>query len=130
MRIGVDVVAVERLAGLLAQHAQAAGSLFTAREQRYCRGRRRSGEHFAARFAAKEAVLKAFGTGLSNGLRWTDIEVVKEPGGRPVIELHGAARALALRSGLRQLEVSLSHSGGFALAHALVVMDRDRCAST
>jgi holo-[acyl-carrier protein] synthase len=125
----VDVVAVERIARLLDDNECAADALFTTRERRYCRGRRRSGEHFAARFAAKEAVLKAFGTGMSAGMRWTDIEIVHEPSGRPAIELHGAAGALARRQGLLQLDISLSHSGGLALAHVLAVLDRGSCAS-
>jgi holo-[acyl-carrier protein] synthase len=120
----VDVVAIDRVTRLLGEHETAATSLFTARELSYCRGRRRSGEHFAARFAAKEAVLKAFGTGISGGLRWTDIEVVNEPSGRPAVELHGEARALARRHRLLQLDVSLTHTDGLAVAHALAVLER------
>jgi holo-[acyl-carrier protein] synthase len=128
LRVGIDVVAVERMERLLGEHEGAAATLFTARELDYCRARRRGTEHLAARFAAKEAVLKAFGTGMARGMRWTDVEVVHEPGGRPSVELHGAAGELARRRGLGQLEVSLTHSAGLAAAHALLVWRQ--CAST
>jgi holo-[acyl-carrier protein] synthase len=125
LRVGVDVVPVDRVARLLSEHEGAAAALFTEREQAYCRDR---AERLAARFAAKEAVLKAFGTGVAHGIRWTDVEVVNEPGGRPAIELHGAAGELARRRGLDQIDVSLTHSGGLAAAHALLVYRP--CAST
>jgi holo-[acyl-carrier protein] synthase len=128
LRVGIDVVAVERMQRLLGEHEDAASTLFTDRELAYCRTRRRGMEHLAARFAAKEAVLKAFGTGMDRGMRWTDVEVVHAPGGRPAVELHGAVGELAHRRGLGQLEVSLTHSGGLAAAHALLVWQP--CAST
>jgi holo-[acyl-carrier protein] synthase len=75
----------------------------------------------AARFAAKEAVLKAFGTGLSGGIRWTDVEVVNDARGRPHVELHGEAAAHAARHGLVSLDVSLSHACELAMAQAVAV---------
>jgi len=128
LRVGIDVVAVERMSRLLGEHEDAATTLFTERELAYCGARRRPTEHLAARFAAKEAVLKAFGTGMDRGMRWTDVEVVHDPGGRPSVELHGAVGDLARRRGLGQLDVSLTHSAGIAAAHALLVWQR--CAST
>jgi holo-[acyl-carrier protein] synthase len=128
LRVGIDVVAVERMERLLGEHEDAAVTLFTERELAYCRARRRGTEHLAARFAAKEAVLKAFGTGMARGMRWTDVEVVHHPGGRPAVELHGVAGELARRRGVDQLEVSLTHSAGLAAAHALLVYRP--CAST
>jgi holo-[acyl-carrier protein] synthase len=117
---GADLVEVRRLARLAAQPLGLAGVL-TEREQRYCNSRRRPAEHIAARFAAKEAVLKAFGTGLSPGMRWTDVEILNERGGRPRVELHGAAAALAARRGLRRVDVSLSHTDHLAIAHAVAL---------
>jgi holo-[acyl-carrier protein] synthase len=73
----------------------------------------------AARFAAKEAVLKAFGTGISQRMRWTDVEVVNERNGRPKVELTGAVAQFAERHGLAGLDVSLSHTEGIALAQAI-----------
>lgn len=100
-----------------------AGTLFTEREQAYCAGKRRGADHLAARFCAKEAVLKAFGTGLGLRMQWTDVEIVNERGGRPGARLHGEVAAYAGRRGLLDLDVSLSHSGGLALAHAVTVWE-------
>jgi holo-[acyl-carrier protein] synthase len=73
------------------------------------------------RFAAKEAVLKAVGTGLRRRMRWTDVEVVREPTGRPTVRLHGEVAAAAHRLGVRSIEVSLSHAAGIAIAHVTAV---------
>lgn len=133
LRVGVDAVGVARIERLVSEHERSAERLFTARELAYCRGKRRRYEHMAARFAAKEAVLKAFGTGLSQRMRWTEVEVVNESSGRPRIELDGAVAAFAKRNGLRDLDVSLTHTEDLALAHAVSVWEEpseDACAST
>ena len=122
--IGVDVVGVERVARLVAEHERALGALFTEGELAYCAGKRRRLEHLAARFAAKEAVLKAL---------WTDIEVVNDPNGRPRVRLGGEVAALAARRRLRGIEISLAHSAGGAIAQALAVWgagEEEACAST
>jgi len=124
LRVGVDLVGVERLERLLAEHADLHEELFTAAELEYCRGKRRCSEHLAARFAAKEAVLKAFGTGLSQRMRWTEVEVVAERSGRPRVRLSGSVAAFAERRRLSQLDVSLTHTEGMALAHAVSVWQR------
>lgn len=123
VRVGVDLVAVERLARLLTDHPDGVEALFTARERAYCDGKRRRYEHLAARFAAKEAVLKAFGTGLGQRMRWTDVEVVVEVGGRPRVHLHGEVAALAQRRGLVDLDLSLSHTADLAIAQVVAVWD-------
>ena len=131
LRVGVDVVGVERLERLVRDDQERQSTLFTQIELDYCRGKRRQYEHLAARFAAKEAVLKAFGTGISQRMRWTDVEVVNERSGRPRIRLTGEVAAFAERRGLRDLDVSLTHTEGLALAHAVTVWSGgDRCAST
>ena len=114
--VGVDLVDVARIDRLLRRGG--AERLLTPGERAYCAGRPAAAEHVAARFAAKEAVLKALGTGFAGGLRWTDVEVVNEPDGRPRVRLHGAAAALAARRGLVALEISLSHTAALAMAHA------------
>ena len=119
LRIGVDVVGVPRLERLVRDDEERQATLFTERELEYCRGKRRCYEHMAARFAAKEAVLKAFGTGISQRMRWTDVEVVNERNGRPKVELAGAVASFAERHGLAGLDVSLSHTEGIALAQAI-----------
>jgi holo-[acyl-carrier protein] synthase len=98
-------------------------TIFTGLELRYCRGKRRAAEHLAARFAAKEAVLKALGTGLGQRMRWTDVEIVNEVLGRPLVRLHGEVAAWARRRGLADLDVSLSHTSELAVAHALAVWE-------
>jgi holo-[acyl-carrier protein] synthase len=117
---GVDIVEVHRLSALAAQPRGLAGVL-TEQELSYCRTRRRPGEHIAARFAAKEAVLKALGTGLAPGMGWTDVEVVKRRGGRPHVVLHGTVAEAAAAAGLTAVDVSLSHTADLAIAHAVAL---------
>lgn len=124
LRVGVDVVEVDRLARLIADHPSSDEEIFTATELRYCRTKRRRPEHLAARFAAKEAVLKAFGTGISQRMRWTDVEVVNDARGRPHVNLGGAVAAFARRHGLRELDISLTHTRGLAIAHAVSMWTR------
>jgi holo-[acyl-carrier protein] synthase len=121
VRVGLDAVGVERLRRLVEGDAHRQQALFTPAELAYCHGKRRCYEHMAARFAAKEAVLKAFGTGISQRMRWTEVEVVKERSGRPRVRLDGAVAAFAERHGLRELDVSLTHTEGLALAQAVTV---------
>jgi holo-[acyl-carrier protein] synthase len=123
LRTGVDVVGVERLRRLVEGHEDRLLTLFTQRELDYCRRKRRQYEHMAARFAAKEAVLKAFGTGISQRMRWTDVEVVNDQVGRPTVRLEGAVASYAERHGLRELDVSLSHVENLAVAHAITVWE-------
>lgn len=124
LRTGVDLVAVERVERLVERYARAAETLFTPRELEYCNARRSRYDHMAARFAAKEAVLKAFGTGKSGRMRWTEIEILTDPdSGRPAVRLEGAVASFARRHGLKEIDVSLSHTGGIALALAVSVWE-------
>lgn len=121
IRVGTDLVEVARVERLLTDNPELADQVFTGRERAYCAGRpNRSGEHLAARFAAKEAVLKALGTGAA-GADWTEVEVVNQVNGRPVLRLHGRAAALAHRRRVRQTDISLSHGAGLATAYAVLV---------
>ena len=124
LRVGVDAVRVARLERLLGDDERRQARLFTPGELAYCRGKRRRYEHMAARFAAKEAVLKAFGTGISQRMRWTEVEVVNEASGRPRIELDGAVAAFAGQHGLKDLDVSLTHTDDLALAHAVSLWEQ------
>jgi holo-[acyl-carrier protein] synthase len=135
LRVGVDAVEVDRVARLSEDHPDSFEEIFTPRELEYCAGKRRRSEHLAARFAAKEAVLKAFGTGISQRMRWTDVEVVNDARGRPEITLGGAVAQFAERHGLAQLDVSLTHTRGLAIAHAVTLWEHAKgeaepCAST
>lgn len=130
IRVGVDAVAVDRLERVIGADAGRRRTVFTERELDHCSGRRREFEHLAARFAAKEAVLKMFGTGITRGIRLTDVEVVNDRSGRPRIALGGAAAELARKRGLRQIDVSLTHTDGLAIATAVTVWGFAACAST
>ena len=130
IRVGIDILAVDRVSRLLRENAGIEDEVFTTRELDYCAGRARPDEHLAARFAAKEAVLKVIGTGLSRRLRWRDVEITRDPAGRPEVELHGAVAAYAKSRGIGGIDVSLSHSAGLAVAHAAAVCEGGGCAST
>lgn len=119
--IGLDVVPIARVASLLARHgARAAHRLFSPGERADCEGRGDPAQHYAARFAAKEAALKALG--VPPGLKWTDIEVRTADNGRPVLILSGAAAAAAQQRGVVAHHLSLTHAGG--VAAAVVVLER------
>jgi holo-[acyl-carrier protein] synthase len=120
VRTGVDIVEVARVARLVTRYETAADRLFTPGELGYCRSRpRRCHEHMAARFAAKEAVLKAIGTGLAEGVRWIDVEVVAGDHARPTVRLGGAAAAHTVD--MVDLDISLSHTETHAIACAVAL---------
>jgi holo-[acyl-carrier protein] synthase len=119
--VGLDIVGVERIARLASEHLARFDSVFTRAELDYCAGKRRRDEHLAVRFAAKEAVLKALGTGLRRRMHWTDVEVVRDASGRPGVRLHGEVAAEARRKRVESIEISLSHSAGLAVAGAIAV---------
>lgn len=123
--IGVDLVEIDRLDRLLARNAGAERDIFTERELGYCEGRRNRPAHLAARFAAKEAVLKALGTGLGPGQAWTDVEVVSAPFGPPRVRLSGVTARHCHRAGWAGAQVSLSHTGGYAVAQAVLLPAAD-----
>jgi holo-[acyl-carrier protein] synthase len=97
--------------------------VFTEQELAYCRRRRDPIPHLAARFAAKEATLKALGTGLRMGVNWRELEVRRERGQAPTMTLHGRCRALALAKGGREVLLSLTHDGEYAMAQAMLIGD-------
>jgi holo-[acyl-carrier protein] synthase len=115
---GVDLCEVDRIRRVLARTPGFAARVFTDDEQAYCRARRDPAERFAARFAAKEAVLKAMGVGLG-ACAFRDIEVVRAESGAPSLALHGAAAELAAARGIARWHVSLSHTS--VVAEALVI---------
>ena len=98
---GIDVVEIGRIHDSVRRFGQRfLNRIFTAAEQAYCIRKRRSAESLAARFAAKEAGAKALGTGISHGVNWLEIEVTREPGGRPALRFHGRAAEIAVRLGV------------------------------
>ncbi|HEX7550195.1 MAG TPA: holo-ACP synthase [Candidatus Methylomirabilis sp.] len=115
--LGTDLVAIPRVESLLARHRERFLSrVFTAAEQAECLGRARPAIHLAARVAAKEAAMKALGSGWGLGVQWLDVEVRSKDGTPPSLVLAGAACARAEALGIRQTLVSLSHDGEYALA--------------
>ncbi len=115
--IGIDIVAVERFEKFLAQgKREILERLFTFREIESCSGRKAAAECLAARFAAKEAFLKALGCGLRDGLSWRDMEVVKDFLGKPGMELSGKALEMFRLNRLSSVFLSLSHDNGNAVA--------------
>ena len=110
---GVDIIEIHRIKGVADRYGRRfLRRIYTDGEIAYCRGR---APQLASRFAAKEATMKALGTGV-RGVRWRDIEVVRRRGQAPTILLHGTARARAQRLGIQHLALSLSHSQEYAVA--------------
>lgn len=117
---GIDIVEVSRVADLISRHRERSlERLFTEAERAYCIGRAREIEHLAARFAAKEAALKALGTGWAQGLGWTDIEVTRQPSGKPGLVLHGRAAEVAAELGITAWLISMSHTESTAIASVI-----------
>ena len=112
--IGTDILEIIRLKAIQ-RRPRLAERLFSAAELRYCLGKRNPWPHLAVRFAAKEAVMKALGIGLG-ACCWQDIEIIRRPGGKPDLRLHGRALVLAGEKGISGWQISLSHSGTVALA--------------
>jgi holo-[acyl-carrier protein] synthase len=94
--------------------------VYTAAEQAYCLRKRKSAESLAARFAAKEAGAKALGTGISQGVNWLEIEVVRAPGGRPTLQFHGRAAERATRMGATRAALSITHTTELAMASVVL----------
>jgi holo-[acyl-carrier protein] synthase len=118
--LGVDITEVDRIEAAIARRGRALlERLFTPSEIAYCEKHRNRAERFAGRFAAKEAAMKALGTGWARGVRWIDIEVVREPSGKPTLKLSGAARAIADRLGVKNIALTITHDGNTALAQVI-----------
>jgi len=117
---GVDIVEVARIKRLLEKHSPSfEEKIFTADEILYCRSRAEPGIHFAARFAAKEAVMKCLGTGTDQGIAFRDIEVIREKTGNPAIKMHGRGKELFIRLNLETIHISISHEKNYAIGQAI-----------
>jgi len=114
---GIDLTEIPRIRKSIERFGERfLDRIYTAREQAYCLRKRNAAESFAARFAAKEAAAKALGTGISYGVNWLEIEVTREPSGRPGLVFHGRAAEIAERLGVTNAAVSLTHTGAMAMA--------------
>jgi holo-[acyl-carrier protein] synthase len=118
--LGVDIAEVPRVRQAIERRGQRfLRRVYTEREIAYCERFKNKFERYAGRFAAKEAAMKALGTGWSNGVRWVDVEVVREKGGRPTIELGGEAAKIAKKLGVKRISLSITHTEEQALAQVI-----------
>ena len=118
---GIDIAEVPRIRHSIERFGDRfLRRIFTEGEIRYCDSKANRVERYAARFAAKEAAMKALGTGWSHGVRWRDCEVVRLPGGRPTITFHGKAGEFAARLGVKNAALSLSHTTEQAIAQVIL----------
>lgn len=120
--LGTDIVDVERIQKMISDHGDHfLQRVFTAAEIAHCQPRREAAQHFAGRWAAKEAVMKALGTGFTPDVGWTDIEILVRPSGQPYVVLHGTTRQYSENMGIADFLISLSHTRAYATATAIGV---------
>jgi len=118
--LGVDIAEVGRMKTAIERHGEAfLRRVYTAREREYCERFKNKYERYAGRFAAKEAAMKALGTAWSRGVRWVDVEVVREKGGRPTMKLAGEAAKVAERMGVKNIALSITHTAQQAFAQVI-----------
>ena len=118
--MGTDILETKRMAKLVARGRPYLETIFTEEEIDYCESKARPSEHYAARYAAKEAILKALGTGWRDGLAFSDIEIRNDELGKPQVFLHGKVKEFCDRQQIRQTLVSLSHIKDIAIAVAIL----------
>src|SRR5579863_5063045 len=118
---GIDIAEVPRIAASIARFGNRfLHRIFTESEMRYCDSKANRIERYAARFAAKEAGMKAIGTGWNHGVSWRDVEVSRMPGGRPTLHFHGKAAEFAANLGAAHVSLSLTHSNEYAIAQVIL----------
>lgn len=118
--MGVDIAEVERVRAAIERRGEAfLRRVYTQSERAYCERFKNKDERYAGRFAAKEAAMKALGTGWRRGVKWTDFEVIRELSGRPGLVLHGEAKRIAEQLGVRHIALSITHTETEALAQVI-----------
>src|SRR5258707_10827012 len=118
---GVDLIEIERIAHSIERYGERfLRRIYTDQEIAYCTRKRSSAESLAARFAAKEAGAKALGTGISRGVNWLEIEVIREPGGRPSLRFRGRAAEIAERMGVVHTALSITHTADLSMASVVL----------
>ncbi len=121
---GIDLVDFPRIENLIERHSERfLDRVFTQREQNDAAAVKNTTEKLAGRFAAKEAVLKLLGTGWRGKIAWTDIEVVNNPLGQPVVEITGEVKNIAQQSGIEQITLSITHTANFAIASVVALRE-------
>jgi holo-[acyl-carrier protein] synthase len=120
--IGTDIIECPRIGKMIENHGELfLRRVYTDREIRYCHAKKHAIEHFAGRWAAKEAILKAMGTGRSDGIAWTHVEVRNGHDGRPRVMVCGVARETARKRGIADILISISHCRTYATAYAIAL---------
>jgi len=126
--IGTDITECLRIARMIERHGELfINRVYTPEEIRYCQSRKQATQHFTGRWAAKEAALKALGTGWRQGISWRDVEIRNEPGGRPIVAVYGGAKEAADQLGITELLVSISHCHTHATASVVAVAADQPC---
>ena len=117
---GIDIIEVDRIKNSIQKYSDRfEKKIFTQKEIVYCHSQADPAKHFAARFTVKEAVLKCFGTGMTGGILWKDIEVDKLNSGQPVLNLYGNGKELFNQLNLKHIHISITHDKTYAVAHAI-----------
>jgi holo-[acyl-carrier protein] synthase len=120
--IGTDITECLRIARMIERHGELfIDRVYTPEETKYCRSRKQATQHFAGRWAAKEAILKALGTGWRRGISWRDIEIRNELGGKPVVAVRGGVKDIVEQLGIGEIQVTISHCRTHAMAHAIAI---------
>lgn len=123
---GIDLVDFPRIEEMIKRHGERfLNKVFTAAEQAYAEANKNGTEKLAGRFAAKEAILKLMGTGWRGKIAWTDIEIVNNPAGQPEVILCGEVKKIADRLGIKHINISITHTGNFAIASAVALTKID-----
>ena len=118
---GVDLAEVERIRAAIGRYGQRfVGRIYTPAEIAYVERKANRFERYAGRFAAKEAGMKAIGTGWKRGVRWQDFEVANLPSGRPTLKLHGEAARIASQLGVKLISLSITHTAELGMAHVIL----------
>ncbi len=120
--IGTDIIECSRITQMIDKHGDVfLRRVYTEEEIEYCSGRKAAHQHYAGRWAAKEAALKALGTGWAQGIQWTEVEVINQQGGKPIMVLSGKALEISSQQGILEMMISISHCKQYATAYATAV---------
>ncbi len=123
--IGIDIVKISRIKAAYEKWGERfIMRVFTEREISYCSRKRRPFQHYASRFCAKEAFLKALGVGKKSGIGWRDIEVINEKSGRPILKLYGLAKDMLVEKGIKSVHLSISHDEKADIGIAFVILEK------
>jgi len=125
MYVGIDIIEIKRIERLFSANEGFLRKIYTEKEVEYCKPKKNKYQHFAARFATKEAMFKALGTGWVGKMKWTDIELLNDENGRPYVNLYGSVKELADKKQIDDIAVSISHCQDYAIAQVLLVSKKE-----